>query len=186
MADRAPNLRASFNLQVKAGRRLASLEVTIRVSRSLLYTPSHERKAEASGCERSALHAGRRDEDRVLVNGQLVEGQRAGFVRAQDIHACHLFHSRHPSYDSAFLQDKQRGVSVDRQDADDMHLVSCLPILHDPILLLRTRASLKAPSASVTDKTVGMAMGMPPTMITSMLVRVGHRSAHKPYAPREP
>ena len=34
-------------------------------------------------------------------------------------------------------------------------------------------ASTKAPSARVTESTVGMAMGMPPTIITSMLVRVG-------------
>ena len=34
-----------------------------------------------------------------------------------------------------------------------------------------------APSARVTDSTVGMAMGMPPTMMTSRLVRVGHSSA---------
>jgi hypothetical protein len=36
-----------------------------------------------------------------------------------------------------------------------------------------------APSASVTDSTVGMAIGIPPTMITSKLVRVGHSPAHK-------
>mmetsp|Transcript_545 Transcript_545/g.1474 ORF Transcript_545/g.1474 Transcript_545/m.1474 type:complete len:379 (-) Transcript_545:931-2067(-) len=38
-------------------------------------------------------------------------------------------------------------------------------------------ASLKAPRARVTDSTVGMAMGMPPTMMTSMLVRVGQPSS---------
>ena len=37
-------------------------------------------------------------------------------------------------------------------------------------------ASLYAPSARVTLSTVGMAMGMPPTMMTSMLVSVGQPS----------
>lgn len=38
-------------------------------------------------------------------------------------------------------------------------------------------ASVKAPRARVTDSTVGIAMGMPPTTITSMLVRVGQPPA---------
>ena len=38
-------------------------------------------------------------------------------------------------------------------------------------------ASLKAPRANVTDSTVGMAIGMPPTTITNMFVRVGQPSA---------
>lgn len=38
-------------------------------------------------------------------------------------------------------------------------------------------ASSLAPSASVTERTVGMAMGIPPTMMTSRLVRVGQPSA---------
>ena len=38
-------------------------------------------------------------------------------------------------------------------------------------------ASLKAPRAKVTDSTVGMAIGMPPTTITSKLTSVGQPPA---------
>jgi hypothetical protein len=40
-------------------------------------------------------------------------------------------------------------------------------------------ANAEAPSANVTLKTVGIAMGMPPTTMTSTLSRVGQRSARQ-------
>ena len=47
---------------------------------------------------------------------------------------------------------------------------------HDRWQTGSTLARRAAPRARVTDSTTGMAMGMPPTMMTSLLVSVGHSS----------
>ena len=43
------------------------------------------------------------------VDGELVEGEGAGLVGAEDVHAGHLLHGGHARHDGALLQPEQQG-----------------------------------------------------------------------------
>jgi hypothetical protein len=85
----------------------------------------------------------------------------------------HLLHRAHARHDRAVLGELGGGGrDKGARGAASGVLYNCRSRLRAG--RLQAPPTWLAPSASVTDSTVGIAMGMPPTMMTSRLVRVGH------------